>query len=170
MKHIAIFLLTLSPAVAYAQVLEELTMQLRDSDGIWRMQGGLAACLGGFESPSTPEQTANAFEHMEWQNAGSYGGLTEYAYKDSSALVAQNGTFCEIADMGVPQTEAADLVRRTFAEMSEPLWTQSTSAAGCTTFTSPSGRVIEISSGGQDPICGDTPTSAIRVLNEASKG
>ncbi len=169
MKHFAIFLLTLTPTFATAQVLEELTMQLRDSDGIWRMQGGLAACLGGFESPSTPEQTANAFEHMEWQNAGSYGGLTEYAYKDSSALVAQNGHFCEIADSSVTQERAAEIVRATFVEMGVGLWKETKTAAGCTAFTSPSGRVIEISSGGQDPICGDTPTSAIRVWNEASE-
>ncbi|QIE46805.1 hypothetical protein G5B38_15440 [Pseudohalocynthiibacter aestuariivivens] len=163
---LAAALIVVAPWPASAQVLEELTMQMRDSDAVWRMQGGFAACLGGFDGPSEPAQTVNNFTFMEWNAGGTYGGLTEYNYKDSTAIIADDGTFCEIADFSVTQSQAAEIVRRTFAEMGQPLWPESKTAAGCTAFTSPTGRVIEVSSGGQDPICGDTPTSAIRVWNE----
>lgn len=164
-KHLPTALLLLAPNLGAGQVIQELTMQLRDVDPVLRMQGGFAACMGGFGVPDTPEQTANAFTYMEWQDGGSSGGLSAYRFKDSVALVAKDGRFCEIATATVPQPRAAEIVRSTFVEMGVELWKETQAEAGCTVFTSPTGRRIEVTSGGQDPICADTPSSAIRVWN-----
>ncbi|WP_272003996.1 hypothetical protein [Roseovarius sp. ZX-A-9] len=153
----------------YVMLLEELTNQLRAEDPALRVQGGLAACLGTFEAPTEPDQTASVFEFMEWNAGGTYGGLVEFDYLDSMATVADDGAFCEISDMTLSQTEAAEVVFSTFAEMGAKPWPQSQTEAGCTAFTSPAGRVIVITSAGQDPICGDTPDSAIRVWNQEAQ-
>lgn len=149
--------------------LAEQTMMLTDADPALRMQAGLAACLGAAEAPTPPEQTVEQFAFAEWQR-GEWGGLTEFTHDTSSALVAGDGAFCEIADTGLPAGRAAEILRGTFAQAQITGWTEGRNDAGCITYRGPQGRLIEVNSGGQDPVCGETPSSAIRVWNTGDGG
>lgn len=183
MMRRALPLLALGPALASAQPLAELTMQLGDGDPGLRLQGGLAACLGDFDSPATPAQMHDAFAVMGWQPQQVAQGAA-YSFRHSRVHIAADGTLCEISDPGVTQPQAAQIVRSTFAEMGRPLWPETDGpetdgpetegpetdkAEGCTIFTAPDGRRIEIARR-PGTRCGDMPPGAIRVRHAGGEG
>jgi len=148
---------------AYGSFSEQ-TVMVSHEDPMIRMQAGLAACLGTPEGPDTAEKIVMRFVINDW-HAGAWGGLTELDHLTSLAYVADDNSFCEIGDYEVNTDAAADVVRTTFAAAGVTGWTEGRASSGCTMFEGPHGRVIEVNSGGGDPVCQSPETSAIRVWN-----
>ncbi len=137
---------------------------MNSDDPALRMQAALAACLGTPAGPGTAAETVAVFVFYEWA-AATWGGLTELDYDTTTALVAGDNSFCEVSDFGVSTEAAKDAVRTTFAEAGVTDWAEGQSDRGCTIFQGPDGHLIKVTSGGNDPMCGDYDHSAIRVWN-----
>ena len=177
MNHIALIpLLAFQPMLAISAQADtpahwsfsEQTVMMMHEDPAIRMQAGLAACIGTTDGPETAADTVAVFQSYGW-TGGTWGELTELGYLTTTAFIADDNGFCEVNDFAVTTIAAKEVVNTLFQEAGIAEWAEVATGAGCITFQGPQGRLIEINSGGGDPMCGDFQQSAIRVWNPEIK-
>jgi len=136
--------------------IDELTMQLGDSDPALRYAGALALCSAGWGNYAGQRPF---LEEMGWAHA-TWGGLDEYTHGTAQILTSQD-FFCDVSDTQVDQAEALDLLFFVLDAAGHVAWRLGETAMGCPELTGPLGGIV-VQSAGQDPVCTPTGNSAVR--------
>lgn len=124
--------------------------------------GGIAACvLGG----GVVEATASLFTETGWtREDDTEMGLIYLGSPqgDLGATVAMDGGFCEVASESIGTAEARALLVAALAAAGASQAT-GTDPYGCTVHLAAPGVTAGVTSTGQDPVCEDAGTSAVRL-------
>jgi hypothetical protein len=151
-----------APAAADNQALLGLVRSAGQPAEAGGYLGGIAACvLGG----GVVEATAALFTETGWtREDDTEMGLIYLSgpQGDLGATVALDGSFCEVASEAIGTETARAYLVATLAAAgaSQDLGTD---PFGCTTHLAAPGVTGTVTSTGQDPVCEDAGTSAVRV-------
>lgn len=128
---------------------------------------GITACLMG---EGDVEKTTAALAAFGWTaEAQAEMGLVEFVPAVGEATFAYMSDaveFCQIESTVMGTRVAEGMLELYLADGSDPVLTAEfgTTADGCAMYTLSNGVVVEVTSGGNDPICQSETNSALRFL------
>ncbi len=164
MKYcVAITALTLlaSPALALDDIAlaEEINM-LNDTNPLNVVAAATAACLG---NPQERNRLVSIFEFSEWDVNGTYDHIEINRGDVWVTLLGSEENFSCDVDSSLTRNDAEITLLGLLGRTAWQGWDVRTEDDGCNTLFNSDGTLIFIDSGGQDPTCDTTNSSAIRI-------
>lgn len=156
----------LRPTIAFLALLAAPAFA-QDERPPYQLLEGIEACLiGGGEVEATSDIFSNAGWSVEPQAEMGTVDFFPGVGEDSFAFMSDVVDYCHVESMALGTDAAAGMLELFLVDGDHgiSLVDNGTSASGCPTQTLSNGVVVELTSGGNDPICTDDTTAGLRFL------